>query len=703
MHGVSGALGHYVAQNAVPGQREVADQVQDFVADKFVREAQRPIEHALPVEDDGALFGYTANQAHIAQHGLVFFEAEGARRSDFIGVAARGQIDHEALPPNRRGEINLVGDAVALTRIHADKLVAFAHFHAFQDAEILAPPPLRLESRGGEGFHIGQCAAIEDGQLQVVQFHDYVVHAHADERGEQVFGGLNQHALAHQAGGVAHLGHIASNGGNLEVVEVGAAKQDAASGGRGQQAHRDGRSAMQSNAGKADRGSQRVFQMRSFVQMQRPRAHEGYEGIDYLQARKLRCGVFDTFFVHQTTLEKPVSSMKNVESAYKAVTCDSKLLIESARRREDPLLDLIQALVELESPSDDKAAVDRCVDFVAETASVLGARVRRHRRHEAGDILEARFDPPKPLLRPGKPILLLGHLDTVWPLGTLAEMPFRVEKGRAFGPGVYDMKAGAAMALTALEMLRAEGLPHRPVTLLLVSDEEVGSHASRALTEKLALAAERVYVLEPAQGVAGAYKTARKGVANYRVQVDGVAAHSGVNFEAGHSAIHELAYQTGVITSFTDLKRGLTVNIGTIQGGTRSNVVAASAWAEVDVRVARASDFARIDRRMRSLRARDKGCVLTVTGELNRPPMERTRANAALYRRAATLAAGLGFDLHEAATGGGSDGNFTAALGVPTLDGMGAVGEGAHARNESVVIKELAPRMALLVTMLCEP
>ena len=377
-------------------------------------------------------------------------------------------------------------------------------------------------------------------------------------------------------------------------------------------------------------------------------------------------------------------------------------LRKAAQGRQNSLLELLRSIVELESPSDEKAAVDRCTDYVAEAASGRGGRVTRHRRSDAGDVLEVRFAPPRTGGRAEKPIMLLGHLDTVWPLGTLAQMPFKIEKGRAWGPGVLDMKAGVAMALTALDLLRVEDLPHRPVILLLAGDEETGSHGSRAITEKVAIRCESVFVLEPAQGLEGAYKTARKGIATYRVHVSGVAAHSGVNFEQGHSAISELARQVGAIEALTDLKRGITVNIGTIQGGTRSNVIAAEAWAEVDARIVRAADFSKLDRRIRSLRVRDKGCVLKVEGGLNRPPMERTRATVALYQRAATLAAAMGFDLQEAATGGGSDGNFTSALGIPTLDGMGAVGEGAHARNESVVLKELAPRTALVAAMLCE-
>lgn len=381
----------------------------------------------------------------------------------------------------------------------------------------------------------------------------------------------------------------------------------------------------------------------------------------------------------------------------------SARLLRDTQARGKNLLKLLQALVELESPTEEKGAVDRCVEFTAEAAAGLGASVRRYPNRSAGDILEARFQPAAGTRHGVQPVLLLGHLDTVWPLGTLAQMPFKTERGRAFGPGVFDMKAGVAMALTALELLQAEKLLNRPVILLLTGDEEMGSHASRAVVEKTARRCESVFVLEPAQGSEGAYKTARKGIANYRVQVTGVAAHSGVNYTQGHSAIAELARQVAAMEALTDLKRGTTVNVGTIQGGTRSNVVPAEASSEVDVRVARAADFGRIDRKLKSLRVYDKQCVLKVEGGLNRPPMERTPSTAALYRRAEALAAEMGFDLHEAATGGGSDGNFTSALGVPTLDGMGAVGEGAHARNESVVVRELVPRTALLAAMLLKP
>jgi glutamate carboxypeptidase len=367
------------------------------------------------------------------------------------------------------------------------------------------------------------------------------------------------------------------------------------------------------------------------------------------------------------------------------------------------LLASIEQLAKIESPSDDKAAVNQAVELVESWGAAMGARTKRHKNlkmgtRNFGDILELRFAPRS--RKTAKPVLVLGHLDTVWILGTLKSMPVVRKNGRIYGPGVYDMKAGVAMALSALRVLIQTELLTQPITLLLVSDEEVGSPVSRPITEKLALQSSAVYVLEPAQAPHGAYKTSRKGIADYRLEVRGVAAHSGVDFTAGHSAVLELARQLEVIAGFTDLDRGLTVNPGVIGGGTRSNVVAESAWAEIDVRVARQADVARIERKLRGLKPIDRRCSLSLTGGLNRPPMERTPGTVALFRRAATLAERLGFTLQEAGTGGGSDGNFTSALGLPTLDGMGAVGQGAHASNESILIDELVPRTALLAAML---
>jgi glutamate carboxypeptidase len=356
--------------------------------------------------------------------------------------------------------------------------------------------------------------------------------------------------------------------------------------------------------------------------------------------------------------------------------------------------DTLRELVRVESPSDNKAAVDDAVALVAATAGALGGRARLHKQKRFGDVLELRFGPQR---SSRKPVLLLGHLDTVWPLGTLQTMPWREHNGRYFGPGVLDMKSGVVMALAAVRILAQLGVA-RPITLLLNSDEEVGSPVSRPITERLALASAAVLVLEPAQGLA--CKTARKGVGDYHLHVTGVAAHSGVDFQRGHSAILELARLLEKVASFTDLSIGRTVNPGVISGGTRSNVIAEHAYADIDVRIAKASDAAKVDRLFRSLRTTDPACKLEVTGGINRPPMERKPGTVALYKQARKLAAEIGFTLDEAATGGGSDGNFTAALGVPTLDGLGAVGEGAHAAHESIVIEHLVPRTALLAALL---
>ena len=368
---------------------------------------------------------------------------------------------------------------------------------------------------------------------------------------------------------------------------------------------------------------------------------------------------------------------------------------------EPRLRQRLRELVEVESPSEDKAAVDRANALVAGWAEGLGGKIKRHRQRAFGDVLELRFGAtPGNKTRSKLPrILLLGHLDTVWPLGTLAKMPWRESDGKLFGPGVLDMKAGVVMALEAIAALQQLGR-ERPVTLLLNSDEEVGSTVSRPITEALAQKCAAVFVLEPAQGLA--YKTARKGVGHFDLHVQGVAAHSGVDFERGHSAVLEMARLIGKISSFTDLAKGITVNAGVISGGTRSNVIAAECRAEVDARIVKAADAARIEKLFRSLRTTDKACKLTVTGGINRPPMERKPGIVALFRKARALAAEMGFTLDEASTGGGSDGNFTAALGVPTLDGMGAVGAGAHAAHEHVVAKHLVERTALLAGMLAE-
>ena len=350
----------------------------------------------------------------------------------------------------------------------------------------------------------------------------------------------------------------------------------------------------------------------------------------------------------------------------------------------------LRELVEVESPSEDKAAVDEAAKLVARWAEELGGKVKWHRQKAFGDVLELRFGTARS--KRGR-VLLLGHLDTVWPMGTLKKMPWREGEGKLWGPGVLDMKAGVVMALGAVAALR-ELDAERPVTLLLVSEEEVGSPVSRAITERLAAECAAVLVLEPAQGLA--YKTARKGVGQFELLVEGVGSHAGVDFGSGHSAVLEMARLVETVSGFTDLSKGLTVNVGVIAGGTRSNVVAAECMAEVDVRIGKAKDAVRVERMFRGLNVTDKACRLTVTGGINRPPMERKAGTVALFRMAQRLAAEMGLRLEEAATGGGSDGNFTAAMGVATLDGMGAVGAGAHAAHEHVVVGHLVERTVLL-------
>lgn len=372
-----------------------------------------------------------------------------------------------------------------------------------------------------------------------------------------------------------------------------------------------------------------------------------------------------------------------------------RALLAGARRKQSAFLEITRKFALCESPSDTKPAVDACVAIVTDSVRERGGRVKLHRQRSFGNILEARFG-PRP--RSTKRILLLGHLDTVWPVGTLHTMPCRVADGRLWGPGTLDMKAGVAMALTAVEMLAEADLLNREIILLLNSDEEIGSPVSRPITESLVRECSAVFVLEPAQGLA--YKTARKGTGNWRIDVHGKAAHAGVDFEKGASALRELSHVIETVSGWTNVKRGLTVSVGIAGGGSKTNVIPAEAFAEVDVRIAKITDGPRIERRFMSLKPADKRCSLAITGGINRPPMERTRGTVRLFEQARSLAAELGFTLDEASTGGASDGNFTSALGIPTLDGMGAVGEGAHATHESIVLEHVAPRTALLAGML---
>jgi glutamate carboxypeptidase len=365
--------------------------------------------------------------------------------------------------------------------------------------------------------------------------------------------------------------------------------------------------------------------------------------------------------------------------------------------RQPSLIDTIRELVSIESPSDNKSASDRLGTLIAEKFRTLGGHVTIPPAKDFADNIQIDF----PSSTKTKPILLLGHFDTVYPLGTLAHMPCHLSHGHLHGPGVLDMKSGIVLMLSAIEALQSwHGELPRPVTVFLVSDEEVGSRSSRAITESLAKQSAAVLVLEPAAGT-GAVKTARKGVGDYTLTVQGVAAHAGLEPEKGHSAIVELARQIAAITRLNDLKHGISVNPGVIRGGTRTNVIAAEAACEIDVRIARATQAKALDRKFRALKPHDKHCRLTLDGGINRMPMERTAGVAALYKKAQAIAHQIDWELAEASVGGGSDGNFTAALGIPTLDGLGGAGAGAHAPHEHIVINEL-PRRSLLLASLIE-
>src|SRR5258708_9394007 len=318
------------------------------------------------------------------------------------------------------------------------------------------------------------------------------------------------------------------------------------------------------------------------------------------------------------------------------------------QQHEGEMRSLLRKMVEIESPSDDKAAVDGMGAFLAEEFEHLGGQVTFYPQEVAGNHLKIEFGGNS-----GKPVLLLGHFDTVWPLGTLAKMPFRMEAGRVFGPGVYDMKAGIAMMVFAMRAIKAAGhIDHRPVTILLDTDEEVGSTTGRPVVESTAKDCEAVLVLEPSQGPLGHLKTSRKGVGDITIRVRGRASHSGVDFEKGQSAIVELARQLLEIVKFTDSNRGITVNPGVIQGGARSNVVAAEAWAEVDLRVVHAADAALLEHKFAALKPFNPECSIEISGGMNRPPMERTEGTVRLFELAREIAARIDMALEEPSTGG---------------------------------------------------
>lgn len=371
--------------------------------------------------------------------------------------------------------------------------------------------------------------------------------------------------------------------------------------------------------------------------------------------------------------------------------------LSQATEKQEQTITLIRSLVECESPSDNPAAVNSLNDLLIESTREL-ATARLIRNNRFGHHLHLEFKLPH--RRQPTQVLALGHSDTVWELGTLQTMPFRRAANRLSGPGVLDMKAGIAFFITAMQILRDTdiALPNRMV-MLIVSDEEVGSPTSRPHTEAEAKKSKHVFVLEPGTGLTGKLKTARKGVGDYHLHITGRAAHAGVDFENGASAILEAARQIQRLATLTNLGQGTTVNPGVIHGGTRTNVIAAEATVDIDIRVTRLRNAQALDKKLRALKPFDKRCNLEIKGGLNRPPMERTKAIARLFAQASQIGKDIGINLEESATGGGSDGNFTAALGIPTLDGLGAVGEGAHAPNESILLNRLPDRVALLASL----
>jgi len=373
-------------------------------------------------------------------------------------------------------------------------------------------------------------------------------------------------------------------------------------------------------------------------------------------------------------------------------------LLRCTTKKVPEIIDWIGRLVEIESPSSDPVAVNRAVDFVADHFG-RDAKVKRYRAKGFGDHLRLEFNLPG--RRKQGQVFGLGHLDTVYPLGTLERMPFKRSKGRLWGPGVFDMKSGVIYFVFACRVLRELDIPvRRRFVVQLNSDEEVGSPTSRVYTEREAKKSVAALVAEPSAGLAGNVKTARKGGGGFRIDVKGIASHAGLDFASGASAIVELARQIDRVAGWTDLNKGVTVSPGVIGGGTVTNVVAENAWVEIDVRVPRNADARRLEKRFAGMKPFDRRTRLTVEGSLRRPPMERSREIVGIYRLAWKLAGELGVELGEAQVGGGSDGNFTAAMGIPTLDGVGAVGEGAHSVNESILMDRIADRVALIAKLI---
>jgi len=364
------------------------------------------------------------------------------------------------------------------------------------------------------------------------------------------------------------------------------------------------------------------------------------------------------------------------------------------------MLETLRRFVEAESPSLEKAAADRCCGLIAQEWKKPGVRVEQIAQKHRGAHLRITFWPNRS--RAAGKLLVLGHYDTVYSTGTLTKMPFRLKGGRAYGPGIFDMKAGIVQALFALQALQQVNPDLRKrLVFLWTSDEEIGSESSRKLFEAEARRSDAVFVLEPSFGPRGLLKTARKGVGEAELIVHGRASHAGLTPEEGINAIHELVQQIARIEKWNDLRRGITVNTGIIEGGTRTNVIPERARAVLDLRALRVADMRGLERRLHTLRPIHRGARLEISGGFGRPPLER-KMSAALFSLAKKLATEMNLALGECAVGGGSDGSFTAALGIPTLDGLGAVGDGAHSAHEHILVNTMPARAALLAALLIE-
>jgi glutamate carboxypeptidase len=379
---------------------------------------------------------------------------------------------------------------------------------------------------------------------------------------------------------------------------------------------------------------------------------------------------------------------------------EMRKILRILKSREAEMVRMLGSFVRCESPSHDKKEVDHFGEIVAAEWRKRRAKVRVLPVAKLGNLVRAEINLGGGR-EPKQQRMILGHLDTVYPLGTLAKTPFRISGGRAWGPGTFDMKGGLVLALFAVDALKAAGItPINKLVFLWTSDEEIGSESSRRAIETEALRSDAVLVLEPSFGRDGRLKTARKGVGTAEIKVTGRSAHAGVDPEKGVNAVQELALQIERLMNLSNRRRGISVQTTVVSGGTVSNVIPEHARAEVDIRFSRAADGPRLDRKLRSLRPISKGARVEIRGGTNRPPLERTAAVRALFRHAQRLMHDMGLPLGEASTGGGSDGNLTAALGVPTLDGLGAVGDFPHSPREHIIIRALPERAALLAGLL---